>query len=132
MTGNLYWTEEDIWPKRMPKTAEDGFLLTSLRTSFALTPRWRPKRMAEWDEHAEWRYLHHSPLVEQLWERFLHLDVHGVEPVRRMKPLTEARIQPIQLPMACQSPNPVAAARAAIPFPRATSSAGPAPRQSPA
>lgn len=37
--------------------------------------------MAEWDEQGEWSYLTvtHSPLVEQLRERFDHMEIQGSE-----------------------------------------------------
>lgn len=44
---NLYQMEEDIWRRRTPKTAKDGFPPDLPLELFALTLRWRPKRMAE-------------------------------------------------------------------------------------
>lgn len=82
-TEDFYRVEEDVWHRRAPKAAETESPLPSPGASFSLMPRWKGKRGTEWDECTEWRYLtaNLSPLVEQLRERFSHLEMCDVEPV---------------------------------------------------
>lgn len=108
----------------MPKVSEVEFPLISLGVTFTQELRQKGKRAADWEEPVEWCYLaaFHSPLVEQLREKFSGLEVRGMKPVRKkgqpsgtVSGQSSATI-PAPLPTPRQKTGPTATGEAASPL----------------
>lgn len=84
--------------------AKDPFLPTGV--NMICGSRWKAKRLAEWDDPAEWKILiaSHSPSMEQLREKFGGMEIHAAA----TQGAAAATISPgaVKTPTVLETPSP--------------------------
>lgn len=80
VAGSFYPNPKTRWLGEVGKAAEVEFPLILLGVALTRGSKWKARRAVDWEEPVEWKFLTvcHSPSVEQLWERFSGLEMHGV------------------------------------------------------
>lgn len=88
MAGTICPDAKAQWPSRVGKAAEFEFLLFPSGVALIRGSKWKVWRAADWEEPGEWKFLTSccSPLVEQLCERLVRMEMQEPAPMNPSVP----------------------------------------------